>query len=240
MTYRELAEITDMSVSAIHKRIKNLEDDGIITAYIARPSAIALKYLNVIIFGKSNAKSIDAISKELGQHECVDGVGILGGKLLYVGVLLRDVSELQELSGYVSRTGQISEPTVGILNYPYVIQPEPLTSTDYKILKTLNRDARKPIVDVADDLGLSARTVRRRIDRMIENNLAEFTLEWLPLYENTFITVFHLYLNEGTDLNFTIQHLSEKYSQNTIYIVSFSNIPNLILLSVWNKTADIE
>ena len=49
LTYRELAEITDMSVSAIHKRIKKLEDNGTIHAYIARPSVIALKYLNVII-----------------------------------------------------------------------------------------------------------------------------------------------------------------------------------------------
>ncbi|MHA2399088.1 MAG: Lrp/AsnC family transcriptional regulator [Promethearchaeota archaeon] len=63
LTYRELAEITDMSVSAIHKRIKKLEEDGIIKTYISRPSAIALKYLNIIVFGKS-----DAISEELGQQ----------------------------------------------------------------------------------------------------------------------------------------------------------------------------
>ena len=42
LTYRELAEMTNMSVSAIHKRIKNLLDDGIISAFIARPSLIAL------------------------------------------------------------------------------------------------------------------------------------------------------------------------------------------------------
>jgi DNA-binding Lrp family transcriptional regulator len=29
LTYRELATIFDMSVSAMHKRIKNLVDDGI-------------------------------------------------------------------------------------------------------------------------------------------------------------------------------------------------------------------
>jgi DNA-binding Lrp family transcriptional regulator len=30
LTYRELADLTDMSVSAIHKRIRNLEEVGII------------------------------------------------------------------------------------------------------------------------------------------------------------------------------------------------------------------
>jgi len=45
LTYRELAEMTDLSVSAIHKRINKLIEDEIIEAFIARPSIIALKYL---------------------------------------------------------------------------------------------------------------------------------------------------------------------------------------------------
>ena len=35
VTYRELAEIIDMSITTIHKRIKNLVDDGIINTFIA-------------------------------------------------------------------------------------------------------------------------------------------------------------------------------------------------------------
>lgn len=69
VTYRELAEIIDMSVSSTHKRINKLLDDEVIEAFTARPSAIALKFLSVIIFGTSNAKSLDAVSKELGQSK---------------------------------------------------------------------------------------------------------------------------------------------------------------------------
>ena len=104
LTYRELAEMTNMSVSGIHKRIKSLEDDGIINAFIARPSVIALKCLWVLIFGTSNAKSIDAVSKELGQHESIFYIVITGGKFLYVAGYLRDISELQDFSAYVPRT----------------------------------------------------------------------------------------------------------------------------------------
>ncbi len=39
LTYRELAEMTNMSVSVIHKRINKLVDDEIIETFIARPSA---------------------------------------------------------------------------------------------------------------------------------------------------------------------------------------------------------
>jgi len=237
LTYRELADMINMSVSAVHKRINKLVDDGIITAFIARPSVIALKSLYVLIFGTSNAKSMDVVSKELGQHESIKFVGITGGNFLYISALLRNISELQEYSSYVSKTAQISEPTIGIVNVPYMTTPEPLTSIDYKILKSLNRDARKPIIDIADDVGLSAKTVRKLLDRMVENKLVSFTIEWLPIYENSFVTVFHIELNEGTNINSTIQHLNDKYSQNIAYCFNYSNIPNFFTLHTWTNTA---
>jgi len=237
LTYRELAELTDMSVSGTYKRINKLVDDGIISAFIARPSVIALKYLWVVIFGSSNAKSMDAVCQELGQHECVVSTAIGGGKFLITVGFLRDISELQDYSGYVSKTAQISEPTIGIINVPYMTTPEPLTTIDYKILKTLNKDARKPITDIADDVGLSAKTVRKRLDRMIENNLATLTIQWKPLYKESFITIFNLILNEGTDIFSKIQHINQKYSQNVVICFSYSNIPNLITLETWAKTA---
>jgi len=237
VTYRELAEMTNMSVSAIHKRIKNLEENRIINTYIARPSVIALKCLWVMVFGASTAKSLDSVSKELGQHENVKFIGIMGAKFLYITAFLRNISELQEFSVYISKTAHISEPTIGFINTPYMTTPEPLTTIDYKILKTINRDARKPITDIADDVGLSAKTVRKRLNHMIENKLVTFTIEWIPMYENSFAMFFHLFLNEGTDINSTIQHINDKYSKNNAYCFSYSNIPNFITLETLAKTA---
>lgn len=236
-TYRELAKLTDMSVSAIHKRIKKLEDIGVITSYIARPSVIALKYLWVIIFGTSKAKSIDIVSNELGQHENTEFVAIAGGKFLYISAFLRNISELQDYSNYISSTAQISDSTIGIIDIPYITTPEPLTTIDYKILRNLNRDARKPITDIADDLGLSPKTIRKRLDRMDDNKLALFSVHYTPLYDNSFITVFHLSLNHGSDIKTTYQHLNEKYADNLAHCFSYSNIPNFITMTVWTETA---
>jgi len=236
LTYRELAEITNISVSATHKRIRKLEDNKIIEAYTARPSAIALKYLSVMIIGTSNAKSLDAISKELGQHESISFIGIAGAKSLTIAAFLRDLSELQEFSSYVSKTAQISDPLVGIVNVSYHTTPEPLTSIDFKILKSLNKDSRKPVVDVADDVGLSTKTVRKRLQRMIENNVVDFSIEWSEKADKNLTTAFHLHLNEGTDIDSTIQHIYEKYNQNVIACLSFSNIPNFIMMYTWTKS----
>ena len=237
LTYRELAGMVELGVSAIHKRIRKLEDDGVINAYTARPSIFALKNLWIIIFGTSKAKSLEIVSKELGQHENVEFVAIAGGKFLYISGFLRNISELQDYSSYASKVSQIDNPTIGIINIPYVTIPEPLTTIDYKILRILNRDARKSITGIADDVGLSAKTVRKRLNQMIENNLVLFSIEYTPLYDDSFITVFHGSLKEGTDINATTKYLEKKYEQNIAHCYSYSNIPNFITITSWTKTA---
>ena len=235
VTYRELATMNNMSVSAIHKRIKNLVDNETISAFIARPSSIALKCISVAIFGTSNAKSMDAVSKELGQHENVYYVLIESGKHLLILGYLRDISSMRDYSTYISETAQISAPIIGITDIPYITTPESLSTIDYKILKTLNRDARKPVTDIADDVGISTKTVRKRLIRMIENNLVNFTVEWTEKAENNLTTGFHIYLKEGTSINSTNQYLYEKYSENIIICLSYSNIPNFTTMYIWTR-----
>jgi DNA-binding Lrp family transcriptional regulator len=231
ITYRELAEIIGISASSTHKRIKKLIDDEIIQRFIARPSALALKYLSILIYGISDAKSMEAVSQELGRHESVYNVAIAAGKWYYIAGFLRDISELQEFSSFVSKTAQISKPILGILNIPYITTPEPLTTIDYKILKVLNKDARKSITDIADDVGLSAKTVKKRLDRMIENYLVEFTVELKA--EHNLTTGFHISLNEGTDMFKEMQEITEKFEQNAIGVLNYSNIPNFFSAYFW-------
>jgi len=181
---------------------------------------------------------MDIVSKELGQHEGVNMVCIMAGKFLYIKVYVRNISDLQEYSSHLTKVAHMSEPNVGINNVPYITAPEPLTSIDYKILKTLNRDARKPITDIAENVGFSAKTVRKRLNYMIENNLAQFTIEWAPAHENTYLTLFYLYLNEAMNLDSMVQYLTKKFSQQMQYCFTYSNIPNLILLITTTKSSN--
>ena len=237
LTYRELAMDLNISVSAVHKRIKKLEDLGTINAFVARPSLISLKSIWVMTTGISTATSVDQVCQELGKHESIYFIGIASGKYLYIGAYLRDITELQDYSVYVAKTSQISDPTIGIITIPYITTPESLSTIDYKILKALNRDSRKMITDIAEEVGISAKTVRKSINRMNEYKLAYFSIEWTPKSENDFITVFHIYLKEGSDIYSVVRHLMEKYANNTAYCITFSNIPNYLTMHIWAKTS---
>ncbi len=236
LTYRDLANETKLTITAIHKRVQHLVDTGIIETFIARPNITALKGIAIGAWGTTKAKSIDEISIKLGEHESTFFVGSLSGKFIHLGAFLRDISELQNFSTFVAKTGQIEEPTIGIVSMPYPSMPEFFKNIDYKILKALNCDARKSIGDVADEVGISAKTVKKSIERMISNQLASFTIAWAPKTENNFVTNFYLSLQENSSIQVVLQHLVEKFGQNMVYCLAYSNIPNFLVMTTWAKS----
>ncbi|MCX8024686.1 MAG: Lrp/AsnC family transcriptional regulator [Thermanaerothrix sp.] len=59
---------------------------------------------------------------------------------------------------------------------------------DYKILQELQIDARKPAAEIARKLGINERTVRNRIDRMVEAGAVRLTCIVDPAYFGYVIT----------------------------------------------------
>lgn len=237
LSYRALAQQTNLTVPAVHKRVQKLVENGTIKAFIARPSIAALKGLMVGMWGASKAKSVDDVCMRLGDHEGISFIAIHSGKFLYILAALRDVSELQDFTSFVAKTSEIENPTLGIINIPYRAAPGSLKSIDHMILKSLNNDARKSVADVATEVGLSAKTVTKAIERMTTNSLADFTILWAPVSENDYITVFYLYLHESSDKNVVYRHLMEKFGKNVAYILAYSNIPTLLTMHCWARSS---
>jgi DNA-binding Lrp family transcriptional regulator len=216
--------------------MRKLEEDKIITAYTARPSIFALNSIPIVVFGSSDARSMNEMCEQLGNHENIFSVAIASGKFLYISAVLRNISELQDFSTFISRTAEMDNPSIGIVNVPYPKIPMTLTDLDYQILKSLNRDARKTVVEITEEINYSAKTIKKHLDNLISNNLASFSIEWAALYTDSFVTVFHLELPSGADINSTIAQLYQKYERNIIIAASFSNLPNLIIFEVWTQT----
>lgn len=237
LTYRELAQETSLTVNAVHKRVQHLIEIGTIRAFTARPNIAALKGIMVGTWGTTKAKSVDDVLLKLKEHDGVWFVAIQSGKFLYIVAYLRDISELQNYSSFVAKTSEIDHPTVGLINLPYQTVPETLKNVEFKILKSLRRDARKSAADVAEEVGLSTKTVTKAIDRMIKNQLVEFSIDWAPVSENDFITVFYVYLQDNTNINAKYQRLMEKFGKNIMYILTYSNIPDLLTMHTWTRSA---
>ncbi len=231
-TYREIADKFNFSLNAIYKRVQNMIDMGIIQAFTARPSLIAINGIEILIYGKSIGKDMTSISEELGLNNNTYFVGVAGGNFLYIGGYLGSIDELNEYIISISKMGKLEQSITLIKNYPKRIYPEKLIDLDYKILKTLNTDGRKPIKDIADEINISSKTIQKHIKKMIEDDLVDFSINFAP---QTLTSQFHIYLKRELDYNEEFKRIDSKYKNNILYLQQYSNIPPLIMMTALTK-----
>jgi DNA-binding Lrp family transcriptional regulator len=236
VTYRELADKYNISINAIFKRVQNMVNEGIISAFTAKPSSTTLKSIEINVFGTSKVDNLNYVISKLGENEAVFFVGIAGGNFIIIGAYLKDISELHSFTSFCIREAKLESYTECILSLLYNTSPESLSSLDYKIIKQLNRDARRSIPELAENIGISAKTARKRIKRMIDKNLVDFSIDFVPASEGIIVSLFFVYLNQDSDFEAEYQKINDNYSTNIIYLRKCSNKPNLLLLTVMTKS----
>ena len=241
-SYGELAEQLGLSVNAVHKRIQALIEAGIIRKFTAKVSTLAANGINVFISGTSQLATMQNLPDKMRTQGSIYWLAIGGAKYLYVGAYLKDITELEPMVSYVKKEAKIAEPTIGIMDIPAVpfisnskSIDRKLCDLDYRIIHSLRDNARKAISEVAEETGVSAKTVRRRLNRMIKNWLIELSLEWYPDHSNDIITLVDVHFKPETDMSLAYQIL-KKYAPNMLFYWSFANLPGTATYTIWTTT----
>lgn len=240
LSYRELAEKLDLSVTAVHNRIQSLIDMGIIRKFTSSVSAFAQNAIHVFIFGTSKTTSIQNLKTKLEAQGSIYWLAVGGGNVLYIGAYLRDIAELGSLARFVKEAAQMPEPTVGLTGSPmpafmknvHFNPKTDLCELDYKIVRSLKEDSRKATSVVAAELGVSTKTIRRRLTRMINNFLIQFSIDWYPDASNDIMTIFHVDFKSDSNPN-VANLILQKHYPNTLFYWSFANIPGNYVFLVW-------
>jgi Lrp/AsnC family transcriptional regulator, leucine-responsive regulatory protein len=243
LSYAELAEKLNLSVNAVHKRIQLLIEAGVIRRFNAKLGPVATPFVTVFISGTSQLISVQDLPGKLAAHGSIYWLAVGGGKILYIGAYLRNINELTTLVQYVKTVVGIPDPTIGIISNPPPLSisagskpPETtLCDLDYKIISSLQENSRKPLSEIAEQLGVATKTVRRRLNRMIKNWLIDLSVEWYPDKSNDIITLLELCTKADADLNFLFRIVKEHYP-HVLFFWSYANIPNLSTFAVWTNT----
>ena len=242
--YKELAEIFKMSVNSIHKRVKSLVELGVIQNFKTRLGFSNFpNTTNVVMFGTPEGKNKKTLINSIGENECIYNVTQASGNTFYIHAYIRNLNELDSLISYVRKTGEIKELTVGLDrnspdSYFKGVDDLTLSKLDYLIIDSLKNNSRKTIIDVANEVEVSTKTVRRRLDRLIEKNLIHFTIDWYPDKTGEFLSIIIIKLNPDTNIDDKefINKLRERYGSKVLFSWAFSNLPNLKLLCVWTHS----
>lgn len=245
LSYREIAGYLGLSVNAVYKRVQILIELDVIHKFTARINPYAVNAIYTLIFGESKAENINLVASKLGEHENTYNIILSSRNYLYIGALLKNIHELDEYSSFVSQTAEIQNPSVGLLHGVYYSSPKrynvPISRTiatnldklDIEIIRFLNRDSRKPISEVADDINSTSNTVRRRLNRMIKEGLIELSIQFNPVSSSDIFALLQISLSHSSNKEEVAQYIADNYQPNIFFCWAFSNLPNLLLCYTW-------
>ncbi len=246
--FRELAKKLGISRQAVHHRVQVLTRIGVMKGTYAGVSISYLDAVPVAVSGRSRTVSLEDTLGRLGESEFTRRVVVAGGNYLYVVGFLRKISELDGFTEFVRRVAEMPEPLVGIYCLDDGLMPYPvdgsgrrkenyreLTPLDLRIIASLKDDARKPIADIANSIGVSSKTVRRHLESMLAEGSMEFHTPMDLCSGGDLFLIMHVELKEGADKRIVGRRLLSQHHFRDQYIRTHINIPSLLIWVFWSN-----
>jgi DNA-binding Lrp family transcriptional regulator len=167
IAYRELADALSLSVAAVHGRVEQLIEKGIIRRFTVNLSMACQGVVPVIVFGHSQLQSADSASVPLSKDGRTYAYLVGAGNMVYVCGFLPSGSELDGYAQHAITAAALVDPVVALetMGPPgdlRVVRGDPcqtLSPLDLRIVDALRADSRRPLTEVAEELKITAKTV---------------------------------------------------------------------------------
>ncbi|MHC1680455.1 MAG: Lrp/AsnC family transcriptional regulator [Methanomassiliicoccales archaeon] len=241
-TYRGLADALGISVQAAHRRVQQLIDAKIILGFSATIGSSYLGSVPVTIYGRSLCRTREEVIEGLSDNDLVSGILFGSGGSVYIYCMLRRTSEMDGLFSKVKKAAQLKDAWLGLDRVtvlgkePSTISEQPLTPLDRRIISCLAKDGRRSSAEVALELGVTAATVSRRLERMDRIGAVEYTIALHPGFSGDVTAVISVELADGADRDAKIAAMRREHGATVEYYRTFSNLPSLFTCVSWTKT----
>jgi len=129
MSFTELARQAGLSVSAVHQRVRRLEQDGVIKGYAAmfNPEDVGLPMTAFVSIKPFDASAPDDLPQRLEHLTAIEACHSVAGDENYIlKVRVPSPAALEELLYQIRTLGGVSTRTTVVLSTPYENRPPDL------------------------------------------------------------------------------------------------------------------
>lgn len=129
MSYTDLARSTGLSTSAVHQRVRRLEERGVIRGYAAvvDPEAVGLALTAFISVTPFDAAAPDDVPQRLEKIAEIEACYSVAGDESYIlKVRVATPSALEDLLARIRAEASVSSRTTVVLSTPYESRPPAL------------------------------------------------------------------------------------------------------------------
>lgn len=233
ITFRDLAKKTGLSVNAVHKRFKSLQEQGIINRLTVHPSPMAMGSSICFLLGRFNPQNEESVYKRLTQDERVISIYICSGDYLIVMMAPLPGEDFENIVDAIQEDCGLYDAFFDEIKLPSPEQP--LTEKDHCIIVALQEDSRRPLQEVSDITGIGLKTVKNRVKRMMDENLVWMRLIWSPLMTGDFFCVVTANMREPDKANELLHRVHKDFNPSVIGIGAFSKRPEFVFINIWAK-----
>lgn len=236
--YSELAKALDTSVQNVHRRVQALMTSGTLTNFNAAFSILAVRGIWLMVHGRSGAPSVNKVLEELKKVTGMDMAMVATGKYLYLTGVVQDPNRIGEFVSSVTRTAQLSCPEIGVVQFPLPLPGnEPVIyPMDVKLVRALNKDSRRSVTELAEELGVAPRTVRRHIDRLNCEMLVHFSLELYLNRTSDLFAALHLTVKGGQDKEKAALAMIKQLALRELITYNFGDRPEQFIVVFWSPS----
>lgn len=182
LSYRELAKRIQLSTTAVMKRLKAMEDDGTIMHYMVIPSSAMLGtggYMVIIhTHGRENSEELIRNIGELQETIIVGELASSRGRSYVATGQYIGSERLQEIARFFRALEGVEDVELHQTKRLAVSEGYKMDLTDHHllVLRSLRKDARMQVNEIASESGLTRRRVRKILQELLESGAFRFVI----------------------------------------------------------------
>jgi DNA-binding Lrp family transcriptional regulator len=229
-SYSSIARSVGLSTSSVIARVNNMLKEGIIDRFLARINLASLGYRVIHIIVKHDGNEHELI-KRLGSVGYVFMIVTCLGDFSVFALAVNKEARSRSNKGYHALLEQYIKPNRILYITAVKARPKRLVYNDLRIMKYLTKDPRAKVKDIARELGISIKTVERRLSRMIKDDIIKFTMIINPSLKNfiNFIMVIRVSnSNNNNNITSSIEGLENILSNNLLMPLIHASYDTLV------------
>ena len=179
-SYNSIGSVVDLTSKSVKARVKKMVYHGVIEKFVVRVNPIAFGFkVAIVLIKNSNGINKDNVIKRVKQlGDLAYHVHHMGRTCVAALIIKKPLDDM-----FVQTLNHRLKPAtvVSITVLERRVEPIDLSETDLRIIKCLLfSGARTEISDIAVEVAISEKTTTRRLNRMKEANILDFSIQCSP------------------------------------------------------------
>lgn len=166
-SYADVAAKLGIDEETVRNRLKRMREGGFLLGWRLFPNPRLLDRESVFLYMslKIPGHSDDAVKLLAACEGVVTITKLLGNNLLVMVMDDPDHRSVKEIENLAIHESTMIAPGMKLPDTSFQ-----MTSLDWRIVATMGRNAEMPVTETASELGISARTVKNRLNRMMDSS----------------------------------------------------------------------